>query len=309
MIAARTTLAMVCLTALLCQGCEKPLKTLGELGTVHAEIVKRFGDKEVSIRENTFGNSTNIIVTFINSSLNDKALELRATRAQETANVVKELYPSIASIDEIWIQFVRLTTRFVVFHYTEGVGAFAFDRNARPLTGPKGREANTEVKTLTARASYIPAQNQTEISLELLLEGNPLTGLSMIPHFTLAGDATQRPSASPEIVRFDFVSYSPRPRFKPNSTLIFNVDNKSLLDTDVTFSVSKGADGQVAELLSLPMPYEEFLHIANATNVTISIGDQTFPLKHEQVIALKNMNAFIRKTGRSGDREKRRREN
>lgn len=292
MIEARTTLALVCLIVLLCQGCVKQLgKTLGELASLHEEIVKRFGDKEVHVRENTFGNSTILIVTFINSSLNDKAPELRATRAQETAEIVKQSYASIAKINEIWIQFVRQTWRFVVLNFTEGIQAFAFDRNARPLNS---RLNAPEAKALTARANYLEAKDETEISLELLLEGTPTQGLSMIPHFTLAGDATKRPSPPPEIVRFDFVSYSPAQRFKPNSNLIFSVDNNSLLETDVTFSVSKVAGGQVAELLSLPMPYETFRQIPNGSAVTVTIGDRTFPLKHEQLIALTNLNAYVR---------------
>lgn len=294
--AARTKLALVCVAVLLSEACgTKVGKTLSGLALVRSEIVKKFGENQVNVRENTFNNSSSVIVTFINSSLNDKTDDLRVARAQATAEIVKALYPSIAQVDEIWVLFVRQTTRFLVVTYTEGISSFGFDRNAQWLDHDTSEPVTS---SLTARANYLESKNETEISLELLLEGNAFQGLSTFPHFTLKGDATKHQSPPPDVVTFDFASYSSTRRFQPDVPLRINVDNETIYEKEVTFSASKAAAGQVAEFLYLPVPYDEFRQIGNGTDVTISIGDQKFTLKREQVIALKNMNAYVKAAAR-----------
>ena len=279
------------MAVLLCHACgTKVGKTLSGLASVHAEIVKKFGETEVNVREHTFNNSSSIIVTFINSSLNDKTENLRGARAQETAEIVKSRYPSIAEVNEIWVFFMRRTTRFLVVTYTEPVANYVFDRNARPL-----EDRTPTAGSLTARANYSKTKDETEISLDLLLEGHSNQGFSMFPHFTLPGDANKRQSPPPDVVTFDFASYSPKRRFEPNTDLSIMVDNKVIYEKEVSFSVSKAADGQVAEFLYLPVPYDEFRQIGNGTDVTITIGNEKFTLEREQIIALNNMNAYIKR--------------
>jgi len=261
---------------------------------VHAEIVKKFGENAINVKENNFNNSSSIIVTFFNSSLNDKTNELRALRAQETAEIVKARYPSIVEVDEIWVVFMRQTTRFLVITFTESVATFGFDRNARSLD-----DRAAEPSALTARTNYIQATNETEISLALVLEGSSTRGLNMFPHFTLKGDAPARQLPPPKIVTFDFASYAPTRRFQPDTTLSINVDNETIYEKEVTFSASKAPEtGQIAEFLYLSVPYDEFRQIGNGTDVTISIGTEKFTLKREQVIALKNMNAYVNAAAR-----------
>ena len=117
----RFSLCIVLMSCLLAYGCNaaKDLgRTLGDLAVVRAELMKKFSEKDVNLRINNFQNRQNILVTYVNSPLNQKTAEERARRAQETAEIVRQLYPSIKNVSEIWVGFMRVTTRMVIFHYS-----------------------------------------------------------------------------------------------------------------------------------------------------------------------------------------------
>ena len=118
----RHALWLLLISSLLVCGCStaKDLgKTLGELATVRAELIKKFGEQDVNVHANTFQNETSISVVYVNSPLNQKTTEERGKRAQETAEIVRQHYPSIKNVSEIWVGFMRSTTRMVVFHWNE----------------------------------------------------------------------------------------------------------------------------------------------------------------------------------------------
>ena len=130
----RYSLCVVLTSCLLAFGCgtAKNLgKTLGDLAMVRAELIKKFGEKDVNLSVNTFQNRTSISVMFVNSPLNQKTTEERAKRAQETAEIVKQHYPAIKNVNEIWVGFMRVTTRLVIFHYSEMIDIHGFDNEAR----------------------------------------------------------------------------------------------------------------------------------------------------------------------------------
>ena len=290
MLAVRVTLLVLCLASCLFQGCSGLRKSLSEIAIVQTEIAKKFGE-QVSVHENTFNNSTTLVVDFVNSALNEKSEDERALRAKQTAEIVKARHPSIARIDSIWINFFRVQSRYFVISYKQGISSFGFDRDAQPLTNPNDRALPE--RSLTPRASYLPAQQTTEVSVELLLEGSASSGVSMFPHFSVRGDATKRPSEAPDIVTFDFASYSSRPKFPDTTNITIEVDNKTVVDRDVRFSASKVADGQVAEFLYLPMPYKTFIEICRGNQLTITIGQSRYAIDRIQFLALKNMNAYV----------------
>src|SRR5678816_417956 len=94
----RHTLWLLLISSLLVCGCStaKDLgKTLGELATVRAELIKKFGEQDVNVRANTFQNQTSISVVYVNSPLNQKTTEERAKRSQETAEIVRQHYPCL----------------------------------------------------------------------------------------------------------------------------------------------------------------------------------------------------------------------
>ena len=290
MAAVRVTLLVLCLASCLFQGCSGLRKSLGEIAIVQAEIANKFGE-QVSVHEKTFNHSTTIVVNFVNSALNEKSEDERALRAKQTAEIVKARHPSIARIDAIWINFFRVQTRYLVITYTQGISSFGFDRDAKALAEPKNSAPHQT--SLTPRANYLPAQQTTEVSVELLLEGSASSGLSMFPHFSVRGDATKRPSEAPDIVTFDFASYSPQPKFPDTTNIVIEVDNKTVIDRDVRFSASKVADGQVAEFLYLPIPYKTFIEICRGNQLTITIGKSKYAIDRIQFFAIKNMNAYV----------------
>src|ERR1044071_1859254 len=135
----RHALWLVLASSLLICGCNtvKDLgKTLGDLATVRTELIKKFGEQDINLRSNSFQQQTNISVVYVNSPLNQKRAEERAKRAQETAEIVRQHYPSIKNISEIWVGFMRATTRLVIFHWSEMIEAHGFDREARALRDP-----------------------------------------------------------------------------------------------------------------------------------------------------------------------------
>lgn len=101
---------MSCLLAYGCSTAKDLGKTLGDLAMIRAELIKKFSEADVNLRVNTFQNRTSISVIYVNSPLNQKTTEERARRAQETAEIVRQLYPSIKNISEIWVGFMRVTT-------------------------------------------------------------------------------------------------------------------------------------------------------------------------------------------------------
>ena len=107
----RYSLCIVLTSCLLAYGCSaaKDLgKSLADLAKVRAELIKKFGEEDVNLRVNTFENRTSILVMYANSALNQKTPEERAKRAQETAEIVRQHYPSIKNVSEIWIGFCAL---------------------------------------------------------------------------------------------------------------------------------------------------------------------------------------------------------
>src|SRR5688500_6522125 len=135
----RYPLWLVLTSCLLVSGCStaKDLgKTLGDLANVHGELIKKFGDQDVNVRANTIQNRTSSVVTYISSPLKQKTTEERAKRAQETAEIVRQHYPSIKTVGEIWVGFMRVTTRMLVFHWSEMIETRGFDNEARALREP-----------------------------------------------------------------------------------------------------------------------------------------------------------------------------
>src|SRR5258708_7353473 len=101
------------LSCLVLSGCGTGIgRNLGGLIVVRNQLVKRFGD-EVNVTVNRADNRRSLIVTYVNSQLNDKSADERAKRAQETATLVKLFYPGIKAVDTIWVGFIRQTTRYV----------------------------------------------------------------------------------------------------------------------------------------------------------------------------------------------------
>lgn len=287
MFSRRLLLSSVLISSLLAAGCLKEAaKRLGNLQTLHTELTKKFGD-DVHVNLNE-GPQLVLTVTFINSALNDKPPQDRFKRAEETAQLVKAKYERIQTVREIWVGFVRMNTRFVVFHRSEALDYYGFDKDAGPLMPP---DASPGLATETGPiANYSSTSNQSDVSIGAIqLEGEPgKDGVTMMPHFNVPGDVNKKLSPPPKAVSFDFASYAAKARFEQTVPISFIADGKPVLQTEGTFV------GNKAQFCYLPVPYPAFKRIIAGGELVVKVGDKVYPLPPSQFDALKEMGAYVK---------------
>lgn len=293
----RHALLLLLTSCLLVCGCSTAKdvgKSLGDLATVHAELIKKFGEENVNLQVNTFRNRKRISVTYVNSALNQKTAADRARRAQETAETVKQHYPAIKNVSEIWVGFMRMTTRLVIFNQSEMLDAHGFDNEARALSEPHLAPAESPSE-LGVR--YLANQDKTEISGGIIqLEGTLEKGVTLLPHFSVAGDANKFKPKPPAEVSLDFASYSEKPKF-PNVTRIALLsDDKVVYQTKGQFSTSKIGNDMYSEFLYLKVPTGEFLKIASGSTVTVRLNEREYVLTGNLFRQIQRMSEFIRKS-------------
>jgi hypothetical protein len=290
----RHALWLVLLTSsLLVSGCStaKDLgKTLGELGMVRAELIKKFGEQDVNLRVNTFQDRTIMSVVYVNSPLNQKTTHERAKRAQETAEIVRQLYPSIKNLSEIWVGFMRVTTRLVVFHSSEMIEILGFDNEAQALRDP----SEGPVDPSQPAVRYIENQNKTDISGSIRLEGTAEKGVTVFPHFSVTGDVNKTKSKPPNEVSLDFAAFSDKPKFPNITKIVFVGDNQTVYVTEGQFSTSKLPDNTYSEFLYLKMPTAAFLKITSGNTLKIRLNDQEYTLTENQILQVKQMSDYLK---------------
>jgi len=289
----RYSLCVVLTSCLLAYGCgsAKELgKTLADLATVRAELIKKFGEEDVNLRVNTFQNQTSILVTFINSPLNQKTTEERAKRAQETAEIVKQHYPAIKNINLIWVGFMRVTTSLVIFHHSEMLDTHGFDNEARTL-----RDPGIPLDPSQPSVRYLPGQNKTDISSNgIQLEGTAENGVTVVPHFSVAGDVNRITPKPPDEVGLDFAVFSEKPKFPNVTKIVFLSDNKVVYVTNGQFSTSKIAGDMYSEFLYLKVPTPMFLKITSGSTVKIRLNEHEYTLTESQALQIQRMSDYLR---------------
>ena len=280
-----------CLLAYGCSSARELGKTLGDLANVRSELMKKFGENDVNIRINNFKNRTNVFVMYVNSPLNEKSTNERAKRAQITADIVKQLYPSIKNVSEIWVGFMRVTTRLVVFHWSEMIEAHGFDNEARALRDPR----MAPVDPTQPEVRYVASQNKTDISSNgIQLEGTPEKGVIVIPHFTVAGDATKTTPKPANEVALDFAAFSEKPKFPNLTKIVFLSDNKIVYRTEGQFSTSKIADDSYNEFLYLKVPAAVFVKFASGSIVKIKLNEHEYTLTEPQLLQIQRMSDYLK---------------
>jgi hypothetical protein len=238
---------VVCLTFSGCKAAKNVAQGLEAVGKLRAVIVKQFGESDVNVNINYFNDKSNISVAFINSPVNLKSSEERFRRAKETAELVKQNYAAIKSVNSVTVAFSRVTTRFVVFHWGETVDVFAFDSEARVLFGPKETDETSEEPTEPS-INYSANRNRTEIVGGISLEGTAENGVTCIPHISVEGNVDKVARLASEVT-FDFASFGEKPRFPNLTKIAFITDGKVVYETSEQFSTSKLTDGTYSEFL------------------------------------------------------------
>jgi hypothetical protein len=284
----RIILASVLISSLLATACFKQVaKGLGEVQSLHAELTKKFGD-EVYVNVNQSGKALILTVSFINSPLNDKTQEERFKRAEEAALFIKTRYARINNVAAIWVGFVRRKTRLLVFHYTEGLTFYPFDKNGAWIRPPEPDAPSSGVK-LEVVANYLPASNESNVfAYGIQLEGEPgKDGVTVLPNFKTKGDANVQKGPPPKTVEFDFASYSGKPRFAETVPITFTADEEVVLKTKGTFH------GNDAQFCYLPVPYPAFRKMIDAKTLTIKVGAKEYTLTPFQFRALQKMDDYV----------------
>lgn len=289
MLPQRKLLALILISSLLTAGCIRDaVKSLSELQALRTTLTNTFGD-EVSLHLSEGVNRGTLTVTFINSPLNDSTRQQRALRAQEAAQIVSAHYERSNVVTMIAVMFLRRKSLFAVFHRSQNVDTFVFEKDGQPteytalyLPAPTTGTEITVSHSTTDNATDVSSQSTLQLDLE---PGG--YGMTVMPHFRLAGDARRRKSAPPEKVLFYFASYSKKPRFSESVRIEFIADGSPIMQTTAMFT------GNDAQYCSLKISYSVFRKMATAKEATIKVGAREYPLTPKQLELLQKMDNYV----------------
>lgn len=286
----RTFLVALLIVALLTTGCAETIKSYHELMAVENALTKKFGE-EVSVNANDAHDyGIMMMVWFVNSPLNDGSVQQRRARAAEAAQVVKETYPRMQNVRELWVGFLRNKTRFAVFHHNQIVAMHGFSKDASPLPG-RNDDREQPPEDIRVTTNYDPTNNWSDISVSgIQLEGKPGgLGVTALPYFILAGDARGgKKLPPPKIVEFNFASYAAKPTFKQTVPITFVADGKVVLETEGDFM------GHETQFCYLKIPYSAFNSMVSGKELTIKLGDKEYHLTPSQLGAIRHMTDYVR---------------
>ena len=283
----RTLIAVILISALLTAGCGELVTTLSELRTVQNVLAKKFGE-EVSVNVSQNQGGTMLMVWFVNSKLNDQTPDAREKRSEEAAQVVKASYSRIQHVRELWIGFLRQSSRFVVFHHTQIVAMHGFDKNAQRLPGRNEDRAQPPTD-IHVTPTYSESSDETDISVSgIQLEGQPGgLGVTVLPFFKLKGSVESGKKRAPKTVSLNFASYAEKPRFEQVTPISFITDGKEVLKTEGTFT------GKDAQFCYLTIPYKAFRQIVSGKDLVIKLGDKKYSLTPSQLGAMHAMTEYV----------------
>lgn len=282
---------MIGLLACSCSTAKDVGKTWGELAKVRAELIKKFGEEGLDLRINTFENRSNISVLYVNTPLNLRTTEERGKRAQETAQIVMQHYPAIKNVGEIWVGFMRVTTRLVVFRRSEMLEAYGFDNAGRTLGDP----GTAPLDPTQPEVRYSANQNKTDISSSAIqLEGTTEKGVAFVAHFSVAGDVNKITTKPPKEIALDFAAFSEKPKFSNLTKIVFLSDDKIVYETEGQFSTSKIPGGMYSEFLYLTVPRAAFLKISSGRSLKIKLDENEYTLTDNQVLQFQRMSDYLK---------------
>lgn len=271
---------------------QKLIKSLQDLRQLRTELLKEFhegGDINVVIQ-----NSSTLGVTFINSPLNIQAPVKRVERAQATVFFVKTHFAGIREIQRVRVAFVAHEARFVFLNTTKVIDSFSFDKNSAEFGPPASYLPEPEVADDQPRANFNPRRNETDVSIvRLQLSGNLDSGVALVPHFVVAGDATEPNSAirSPFNVDFTFASYAPNKTFKTDVPFVIIADGATIYKSVATNTSATAEGGN--EFLNVAIPFKLFTQMTRSLKVELRLGVKSYHLNEEQISALNDMLSYV----------------
>lgn len=271
-------------------GCSKgTIKTLSDLSTLRNELIKEYKVQDINV---TVQNSSVLGISLINSSFNSLAEEEREDKAREIALFARNHYPSIDSINRIWVSFV-VARNYIIFHYSNSLGTYVFEKAS--LTGAPGSEAQ---QGGLVTSSYNPDLNQTSVylnkNLQVYSEGKD--GVMLFPHFVISGDNVSAPRVvTPKSVILDFSTYSEKRLFPDNPKFTLYVDERKIFygTARTTQVLGSNAEKSVNEFLTQEIPYDQFSQLCNGGKVKFVLGAKEFELTPSHLQALRAMKSCV----------------
>ncbi|MGH9874119.1 MAG: hypothetical protein ACRD9S_16835 [Pyrinomonadaceae bacterium] len=271
-------------------GCGKDLfNSLTELAQLRNALIKEFHEQNIDV---TIQNSTNLAVTFVNSPLNAYPDEL-PMRAQETAFFIKRHYVGIDRLESILVRFLKNETRNYVITYTEEIDSFMFGKDAVLIGAPPEYNPRAFKGPGDVNVNYNATRNESEVGImRLQLEGNTEKGVVLSPHFKVRGDASiaGHTIGIPSAVIFDFASFAPEKVFKEDPVLKLVADGIAIYN-DKAHNLNATTTGG-NEFLVQAIPLAQFLKVADAKTVVLTLGNREYLLSEEQLEALRDMATY-----------------
>lgn len=201
----RLFLVFILVPCLLAAACNRAtVKRLGELHGLQTELTKKFGD-EISLN---LSNAGMLSIVFINSRLNERPPPERARRAEETAQIVNAHYAGSTVVNAIYVLFLRRQTHFVVFHQTQTVDDYGFERHGQQLTRATGYWP-VPMPDDEVTVGYTSTGTDVSSTTAFQLDGEPGGyGMTALPHFRLSENARGIKAPPPAQADFYLASYS-----------------------------------------------------------------------------------------------------
>ncbi len=278
---------------LLSGGCNSGLvKSLTSVARLQQGLVKKYGDQNINV---TINNSTVLVVTFINSPLNTGTLESRTMRALDTALFVKQSYADIANIDELWVNFIKQESKFVVLTYTESVNSFGFDKDAQPLDRVP-REFGPVKSGLEPEAIKYVEPDITKVLLpEFELGSVEEDKVTLTVQYTVPGTVEiSKPGKAPESVELAFTVTSWKDHVSGESAVEFFSDDKSVFKSLGKYQDGTLPDGRYMDFLAVNISYAQYRRLTSGKTVRFELGNHTYSVTDEQLAALRRMRLFVR---------------
>lgn len=287
----RLTASLLSALLLCCFGCSRDvLNSLGELAQLRNDLLKEFHEQNININLN---NTTHLAVTFLNSPLNQAEPGDRARRAQETALIIKHRYARIDQLESMTVKFMKNEMRWLVVNYTEQIDGYVFSRDAKLIGAPEYDPETAFKGEGDVTVNYNPTRNESEVRIpRLQLEGDTSKGVTMSPRFKVRGDAgtAGRAIGIPSAIIFDFASFAPDKIFKVDPALKIVADGIPIFN-DKAHNLSTTTTGG-NEFLVQAIPLDQFLKIAEAKTVVLTLESKEYLLNGSQLRALRDMATY-----------------
>lgn len=264
------------------------ISNITELASLRNQLLAEYPGEEINVTVQT---DNHLIVSFINSPLNDQQLLQRFERAQRTALFVKRHYPGIDRLENIAVSFLKNEKSWVVVNKTLIIDWFDFGKDGVVVGAPLNYDPQNLLNDEDdLNTFYNPKTNESEIRIRLIqLKGNLENGLALTPHFMVHGDATTAGHSSgiPASVIFDFASYAPEKVFKSDPVFRIVADGNVIFDGRARNRSATDEGGN--EFLGQAVPLAQFLKMAEAKTIVLTLGSGEYLLSDGHLRALREM--------------------